>query len=425
MFTTARIAKLCSRWRLQLSAAHSSSTKFANNQMPPKTARATKPKPQAKEKPDFERVLHCPYKFGAHVSTAGGISKALQNASQIGANSFALFLKSPRKWVSPQISDEEAAKFKSLCQELGYDPKTDILPHGSYFINLANPDHEKEAKAFGSFVDDLKRCEKLGIGLYNFHPGSSLDGDHREALRQLAANINRAISETESVKIVIENMAGHGNLIGSDLQDIRDVLDMIDPDKRPRVGVCIDTCHAFAAGYDIGASQEAFDQFWEQFDSIIGWSYLSALHLNDSKAPLGANRDLHQKLGLGFLGLDTFRMVANCSRLQGIPIVLETPSEDVGDVLYGREIKLLEWMQDRKHDDAEFIAKLVQLAADGAAERSEQLAKFEVKVAKAKAKTVKRSGSDIGSMLTKKLKVKKETKRSVLEAEVVTVEKMS
>lgn len=334
---------------------------------------------------------------------AGGISKAVTNAMDIGANSFALFLKSPRKWVSPDIKEEEAAEFKRLCEKYGYNPRTDILPHGSYFINLANPDKEKEDKAYGLFLDDLKRCEKLDIGLYNFHPGSSLDGDHSQALKQLAKNINRAISETSFVKIVIENMAGHGNLIGSDLQDIRDVIDMVE--DKSRVGVCIDTCHTFAAGYDI-SDNDKWQAFWKKYEDIIGWEYLSAIHLNDSKAPVGANRDLHQKLGHGFLGLETFRIVANDTRLHNIPIVLETP---VGkdDSIYGEEIKLLEWLQDKKEDDEEYVAKREELSKLGAKERAEHLKKFEAKTTK-KAKATKRAGGDILTLLSKKQKVAKE-----------------
>lgn len=349
----------------------------------------------------YDRDTTCKYKFGAHVAMAGGISKALTNAMNIGANSFALFLKSPRKWVSPDIKEDEVAKFAELCQEYGYNPRTDILPHGSYFINLANPDAEKEEKAYGSFLDDLKRCEKLNIGLYNFHPGSSLDGDHKEALKRLADNINRAIKDTEFVKIVIENMAGHGNLIGSNLQDIKEVIDMVE--NKSRVGVCIDTCHTFAAGYDI-SNQEKFDEFFKLFEDTIGWEYLSAIHLNDSKAPLGANRDLHQKLGYGFLGLEVFRIIANSPKFQNIPIVLETPV-DKDDTIYGDEIKLLEWLQEKKPDDVEYIAKLEELSNFGAKERDEHLKKFETKTSKAaKANAKRASQGDIGNMLSKKKK---------------------
>lgn len=340
------------------------------------------------------------FKFGAHVGMSGGVSNAVLNAMDIGANCFALFLKSPRRWESPPIKDEEAAEFRRLCEKYGYNARKDILPHGSYFINLASPDLEKEEKAYGGFIDDLHRCEKLDIGLYNFHPGSSLDGDHGEALKKLAKNINRAIKETKFVKIVLENMAGHGNLIGLNLQDLRDVIDMVE--DKSRVGVCIDTCHTFAAGYDI-VDQEKWTAFWKQFEDIIGWDYLSAIHLNDSKAPLGANRDLHQKLGYGFLGLEVFRIIANDKRLQDIPIVLETP---VGkdDSVYGEEIKLLEWLQGKEEDNKEFVEKAAELLKLGLKERAEQLKKFEAKTAKKEKVTKKRKGEDILSLLSKKVK---------------------
>lgn len=366
--------------------------------VPKATAKAVKKSVKIKSIDEFKftRDTNCLFKFGAHVSTSGGVSNSVTNAMEIGANSFAMFLKSPRKWVSPEIKDEEASKFAELCKTYGYNPRTDILPHGSYFINLANPDQEKEEKAYGSFLDDLKRCEKLNIGLYNFHPGSSLDSDHKEALKRLAKNINKAIKETEFVKIVIENMAGHGNLIGSDLQDIRDVIDMIE--DKLRVGVCIDTCHTFAAGYDI-STKELYEEFWTKFETIIGWEYLSAIHLNDSKAPLGANRDLHQKLGFGFLGLEAFRVIANDERLQNIPIILETPiGKD--DIEYGDEIKLLEWLQGKSNEDKEFTEKTIELSNKGAKERAEHLKKFEDKK---KTKT-KRAAGPLDSMLSKKPK---------------------
>ncbi|KAG7665757.1 APN1 [[Candida] subhashii] len=347
----------------------------------------------------YERNTSSKFKFGAHVGMSGGISKAVTNAMDIGANSFALFLKSPRRWISPDIKPEEIEKFKQLCDKYGYDPRKDVLPHGSYFINLGNPDPTKEEQAYGSFLDDLKRCESLNIGLYNFHPGSNLDSDHKLALERLAKNINRAIKETKFVKIVIENMAGHGNLIGSNLQDIRDVIDMVE--DKSRVGVCLDTCHSFAAGYDI-SDESKFNKFLSQFDEIVGPEYLSAIHLNDSKAPLGANRDLHQKLGLGFLGLEVFRVIANCERLQNIPIILETPVED-DDSVYGEEIKLLEWLEDKSIDDKEYITKRDELFKLGAKERDEQLKKYEAKVSKATKRSAK---GDIASMVTKKTKTK-------------------
>jgi AP endonuclease-1 len=221
-------------------------------------------------------------------------------------------------------------------------------------INLANPDKEKEEKAYNGFLDDLKRCEQLGIGLFNFHPGSSLGSDHTEAIERLAFNINKAIGETSAVKIVIENMAGHGHLLGSKLEDLRDVIALID--DKDRVGVCLDTCHSFAAGYDI-RTEDGFDAFIAQFDKIVGAEYLSAIHLNDSKADLGANRDLHERLGWGFLGLEVFRVIANHPRLQDMPIILETPTGD-DPTIWADEIKLLEWFNDKKADDPEVLERV-------------------------------------------------------------------
>lgn len=329
----------------------------------------------------FVRSKSSRYKFGAHVSGAGGISNSVTNAFNIGCNSFAMFLKSPRKWVSPQFTQEEIQKFKDNCKKYGYNPLTDVLPHGQYFINLANPDAEKAQKAYDSLIDDLKRCEQLGVGLYNLHPGSSLKADHQVQLKQLADYLNKALKETQFVKIVLENMAGTGNLVGSDLEDLHKVIEMID--DKDRIGVCIDTCHTFAAGYDI-STQESFDKFWKLFDETVGFKYLKAIHLNDSKAPLGANRDLHELLGQGFLGLEVFRLIAHSEHLVNMPIILETPQpKEEG---YGKEIKLLEWLEDKVKDDPEVTARNEELQQEGSKSRKEHQDKFATKQKKATAK---------------------------------------
>lgn len=361
----------------------------------------------------FLRSSASKYKFGAHVSTAGGVSNSVTNAYNIGCNAFAMFLKSPRKWVSPQFTQEEIDKFHQLCKEHNYNPLTDILPHGQYFINLANPEVEKAEKSYDSLIDDLRRCEQLGIGLYNLHPGSSLKGDHQEQLKQLALYLNKAIKETKFVKVVLENMAGTGNLVGSNLADLKTVIDLID--DKSRIGVCIDTCHTFAAGYDI-SSKESFDKFWEEFDEIVGYKYLSSIHLNDSKAPLGANRDLHEKLGEGFLGLEVFRLIVHNDNLQGIPIVLETPQDK--DDGYGHEIDMLEWLEAISDADAvdnkELLEKTIQLQKQGEKTRTEQAGKFKTKQQKSTATAAKRKlpaakkGQDIAAQLTKRRKSIKE-----------------
>lgn len=370
------------------------------------------PKKSTKEIINFSRSIESKLKFGAHVGMAGGVYKAVDNAIKLGCNSFALFLKSPRRWESPQISAEDAQKFKDLCKKHNYNPRTDVLPHGSYFINLANPDDEKWKKSFDCLLDDLKRCEQLDIGLYNFHPGSSLGDDTNvkydfrpevnasKGVRRLADGLNRAIKETNFVKIVVENMAGHGNYVCGNLDDFHALFQLLE--EPSRVGVCIDTCHSFAAGFDL-SNENGWNKFWREFEEKVGIENLAAMHINDSMAPLGANRDLHQKLGWGFLTLECFRLLANDKRLEGIPLVLETPVDTKDESQYGEEIKLLEWLVGKEKDDPEFIEKKAALQKLGLKSRDDQATKFEKK------KTTKRKadGKDIASMMKAK-KVKRE-----------------
>ena len=326
------------------------------------------------------------------MSTQGGVSNSVSSAYKIGLNSFALFLKSPRRWVSPQYTPAEIEKFKANCKEYGYDPLRYILPHGLYFINLANPDREKADKSYDAFLDDLRRCESLGVGLYNLHPGSSLKGDHGKQLEQLAEYLNRAIDETEFVTILLENMAGTGNLVGSNLQDLRTVIDLIK--NKNRIGVCVDTCHTFAAGYDI-SSKEALDKFWNEFDNVIGLKYLKAIHLNDSKAPLGANRDYHEKVGQGYLGLKFFKLLMSYDFLKGIPLILETPCKE--DEEYGEEVKLLEWLESEvtnPETDEKFLEKYESLQKLGEPSRTKEMKKYEAKQKKSTGRKRKVESSD-------------------------------
>lgn len=351
----------------------------------------------------FIKSVTTKYKFGAHVSTAGGISNSVINANKIGCQSFAMFLKSPRKWDSPPLSNEEIQKFKLNCEKFKYDPLKDILPHGHYFINLCNPDESKATKAYSQLIDELKRCELLGIGHYNLHPGSALKGGNvKTQLKQLAKYLNKAIGETESVVIVLENMAGKDNLIGNRLEDLREVIDLID--SKERVGVCIDTCHTFASGYDIQSTVEKFNKFWEQFDEIIGFKYLKSMHINDSKAPLESNQDLHEKIGHGFIGLEPFRWLAHDKRFEGIPLILETPYQDENG--YGEEIELLKWLETIDDpDNKELIRRSNELQKLGEKTRKEQQAKFEKKQLQNKKRKI---GGNIVDQLTKKKRVKRE-----------------
>jgi AP endonuclease-1 len=312
--------------------------------------------------------------IGAHVSGAGGVQNAIQNAAHIGANAFALFLKSQRKWTSPPLADEAKTQFHAMLEQHGYDARKHVLPHGSYLVNLAQADAAKATQAYDNFVDDLQRCEALGIGLYNFHPGSTGGTTMDSACARIAEQLNKAHKATSTVVTLIENMCGSGNVVGSRFEDLRDIIALVE--DKSRVGVCIDTCHAFAAGYDL-RTPEAFAKTMAEFDSVVGLKYLRAFHLNDSKAPFNSHRDLHANIGTGFLGLRAFHNIMNHAPLQGMPMVLETPIDEKGPdgktvenkQIWADEIKLLESLIGMDVESAEFREKEAELQAKGAAER--------------------------------------------------------
>ncbi|KEY78381.1 DNA apurinic or apyrimidinic site lyase endon uclease [Aspergillus fumigatus] len=239
-------------------------------------------------------------------------------------NAFALFLKSQRKWENPPLQDDHRDQFRQLCLEHKYDGAKHILPHGSYLVNLAQEDKVKAKQAYDSFLDDLRRCEALGITLYNFHPGSANQSSLPDALSRLAKALTNALEATSTVVPVLETMCGHGTTIGGYLSEFRDLLALIPREHHPRIGICIDTCHSFAAGYDL-SSPAGYQSFMKEFEDQIGLQYLRALHLNDSKAPRGSKRDLHANIGTGFLGLRAFHNIMNDPRLEGLPMILETP----------------------------------------------------------------------------------------------------
>jgi len=258
------------------------------------------------------------------------------------------------------------------------------VPHGSYLVNLAHIDKTRTEQAYDSFLDDLQRCEKLGIRLYNFHPGvaNSTGGDRQAAIAHLASNLNRAHKATSTVVTLLENMAAGGNVLGSTFEDLRDTIALID--DKGRVGVCLDTCHAFAAGYDF-RTPEAFKATVDKFDATVGIKYLRAMHINDSKAPFDSHRDLHANVGTGFLGLRAFHNIVNEPRFQGLPLILETPLEsrdengallkdekgkEIEDKgIWAREIKLLESMVGMDTESEDFLKQERALAKRGEPER--------------------------------------------------------
>lgn len=258
--------------------------------------------------------------IGAHVSAGGGVENAPLNAASIGANAFALFTKNQRQWVSPPLTEKSILLFKEHCAKGQIDARY-ILPHDSYLINLGSPDEDGLTKSRAAFIDEMKRCEQLGLQMLNFHPGSHLKKiTVEECLDRIADSINLALSQTSGVTAVIENTAGQGSNVGNRLEEIRYIIDRIE-DKN-RVGVCIDTCHFYSAGYDI---VNDYSGAFGELERVIGLEFLRGIHLNDTKKPLASRVDRHESIGLGLLGMDFFSRFMNDSRFDDIPIIMETP----------------------------------------------------------------------------------------------------
>ncbi len=260
--------------------------------------------------------------IGAHVSAGGGVENAPLNAAAIGANAFALFTKNQRQWVSAPLTEKSITLFKKNCEDNGFDANY-ILPHDSYLINLGNPDEDAMQKSRAAFIDEMKRCEQLGLKMLNFHPGSHLNKiSVEQCLDSIAANINLALSKTTGVTAVIENTAGQGSNVGNRLEEIRYIIDRVE--DKSRVGYCIDTCHIYSAGYDI---VNDYDGTLETLERVLGLEYLRGVHLNDTKKMLGSRVDRHESVGQGLLGIDFFKRFMKDTRFDNIPIILETPDE--------------------------------------------------------------------------------------------------
>jgi len=263
--------------------------------------------------------------IGAHVSASGGVENAPVNAAAIGATAFALFTKNQKQWFSKALTDENIENFKANCEKLGFGPDQ-IIPHDSYLINLGHPEEDGLRKSRAAFLDEMKRAELLGIKLLNFHPGSHLKKiTEDECLQKVAESINITLEKTKDVIAVIENTAGQGSNVGFRFEHLARMIELVD--DKSRVGVCIDTCHSWAAGYDFG-SAEGYENVWKEFDQIVGLQYLKGIHLNDAKKELGSRVDRHAPIGEGFMGYDTFSRIMKDDRLNGIPIILETPDTD-------------------------------------------------------------------------------------------------
>jgi deoxyribonuclease-4 len=285
--------------------------------------------------------------IGAHVSASGGVFNAPINAQKIGAKAFALFTKNQKRWEAKPFDNKTLDKWFKALDDSGILPKH-ILPHDSYLINLGNPDEEKLLKSRNAFIDELQRCEVLGLDRLNFHPGSHLQKFSKKdpnledtiysaeisCLEVISESINIALDKTDNVCAVIENTAGQGTNLGYKFEHLAYIIDKVE--DKSRVGVCIDTCHMFTAGYDI-RTKEAYEKTWNDFDKIVGFEFLKGMHINDSKPPLGSRVDRHHSLGMGEIGWDAFEMIMKDSRMDDIPLVLET----IDETIWEQEIKAL------------------------------------------------------------------------------------
>jgi deoxyribonuclease-4 len=286
---------------------------------------------------------------GAHVSASGGVDNAPLNAMKIEAKAFALFTKNQRQWIAKSLTNKMIESFKANLKKSAIEPKH-VLPHDSYLINLGSPDIVKLEKSRESFIDEIRRCEQLGLKLLNFHPGSHLvkvpkkDPNYADKIMEaelnclelIAESMNIAIEETKKldVKLVIENTAGQGTNLGYRFEHLAHLIDKVE--NKSRVGVCLDTCHTFTSGYDL-RTKEAYDKTMDEFEKVVGFEYLCGIHLNDSKPKLGSRVDRHHSLGEGEIGWDAFRFIMNDSRMDDIPLILETINPDI----WSQEIEAL------------------------------------------------------------------------------------
>lgn len=277
--------------------------------------------------------------IGAHVSCEGGVQNAPLRAKEIGARSFALFTGSSNRWTSKPITEEVAEAFKENCRLGGFIADV-ILPHDNFLINLGSPDPVKLHMSRKSFLEEMQRCERLGLTMLNFHPGSHLNQiEPEECLDRIAESINKTLEKTSGVMAVLESTAGQGSNLGHQFIQLAHIIDKIE--DKTRIGVCVDTCHTYSAGYDL-ADEDGYRRTWQEFDEVIGASYLKAIHLNDDLKKLGSRVDRHAEIGKGTLGMSFFRRFVNDPRFDNMPIILETPNPDI----WHEEIKMLYSLQD-------------------------------------------------------------------------------
>lgn len=273
-------------------------------------------------------------RVGAHVSASGGVQNAPLNAQEIGAKAFALFTKNQRQWYAKPYDTETINEFHNNMEKTGFKPEH-VLPHDSYLINLGSPDTEKRKKSLDSLIDELTRCHQLGLLYLNTHPGSHLkEVTEKKCFTIIADSVNKALEKTKGVAVVLETTAGQGSNVGYTFEHLAQIIDKIE--DKSRIGICFDTCHAFAAGYDL-RTQSSCEKIFSELDNVVGLKYLKGIHLNDAKSEFSSHVDRHHSIGKGTLGLEVFKFLMNDPRFEEIPMILETI--DAG--IWEKEIKLL------------------------------------------------------------------------------------
>jgi len=262
--------------------------------------------------------------LGAHMSIAGGVHTAIERAVRIGCTTLQMFVKNNNQWKGKALSDEDVATYKDALSKARIGP---VVVHDTYLINLCASDRSILKKSRDALTDELQRCEKLGVDYLNFHPGAHMGRGEKEGIERIAESLNMIHTRTKGfrVKSVIESTAGQGTALGYKFEQLKDMIDLVD--EQERMAVCIDTCHIFAAGYDI-VSEEGYHRTFREFDDIIGLDRLVAFHVNDSKRELGSRVDRHEHIGKGKIGLEGFRLIMNDERFVNIPKILETPKSD-------------------------------------------------------------------------------------------------
>lgn len=276
--------------------------------------------------------------IGAHVSASGGVENAVLRSVEIGANAFALFTKNQRQWQAPALKADTIEKFKRFCQVHHFSAEQ-ILPHDSYLINLGNPEADALAKSREAFIDEMTRANQLGLKLLNFHPGAHLKKiSEEDCLSRIAESINIAVEKVPNVIAVIENTAGQGSNLGWHFDHLAKIIEQVE--DKSRVGVCLDTCHLYSAGYDI-SSYENSEAVFKDFEQTVGFNYLKGMHLNGSKTPLGSRVDRHHTLREGTIGTDVFAFIMQNANFDRIPLILETILPEI----WAEEIKFLRTLE--------------------------------------------------------------------------------